>query len=41
MMVTPAGPNVVRWLSPLNITAQHAEEGLSIFKGVLDSIAAS
>lgn len=41
MMATPAGPNVVRWLSPLNITAQHAEEGLSIFKGVLDSIAAS
>lgn len=40
MMVTPAGPNVVRWLSPLNITEAHAAEGLSIFKSVLDAIAA-
>ncbi|HEY1048210.1 MAG TPA: aminotransferase class III-fold pyridoxal phosphate-dependent enzyme [Prosthecobacter sp.] len=39
MMVTPAGPNVVRWLSPLNITQAHAAEGLSIFKGVLDQLA--
>jgi len=28
----------VRWLSPLNITAAHAEEGLSIFKSVLDAL---
>ncbi|GEP43258.1 aspartate aminotransferase family protein [Brevifollis gellanilyticus] len=39
MMVTPAGPNVVRWLSPLNITAGQAEEGLTLFKSVLDEIA--
>lgn len=38
MMVTPAGPNVVRWLSPLNITEAHANEGLAIFKSVLDSL---
>lgn len=41
MMVTPAGPNVVRWLSPLNITAEHAAEGLSLFKATLDAVAAS
>jgi acetylornithine/succinyldiaminopimelate/putrescine aminotransferase len=41
MMVTPAGPNVVRWLSPLNITEAHAAEALTIFKGVLDALAAS
>jgi len=38
MMVTPAGPNVVRWLSPLNITEAHAAEGLTLFKSVLDSL---
>jgi acetylornithine/succinyldiaminopimelate/putrescine aminotransferase len=41
MMVTPAGPNVVRWLSPLNITEAHAAEGLSLFKSVLDQIQAA
>jgi predicted acetylornithine/succinylornithine family transaminase len=41
MMVTPAGPNVVRWLSPLNITEAHAAEGLSIFKSVLDQVQAA
>ncbi len=39
MMVTPAGPNVVRWLSPLNITEAHVKEGLTIFKSVLDQLA--
>ncbi len=38
LMVTPAGPNVVRWLSPLNITEAHVNEGLRIFKEVLDRI---
>lgn len=38
MMVTPAGPNVVRWLSPLNITEAHATEGLRLFKSVLDQV---
>ncbi len=38
MMVTPAGPNVVRWLAPLNITEAHAAEGLAIFKSVLDQL---
>ncbi|MEQ1750265.1 MAG: aminotransferase class III-fold pyridoxal phosphate-dependent enzyme, partial [Prosthecobacter sp.] len=41
MMVTPAGPNVVRWLSPLNITEAHATEGLSLFKSVLDQVQAA
>ncbi len=41
MMVTPAGPNVVRWLSPLNITEAHAAEGLSLFKSVLDQVQAA
>jgi len=41
MMVTPAGPNVVRWLSPLNITEAHANEGLTIFKAVLDQVLAA
>jgi acetylornithine/succinyldiaminopimelate/putrescine aminotransferase len=41
MMVTPAGLNVVRWLSPLNIAEVHAAEALKIFKGVLDALAAS
>lgn len=38
MMVTPAGPNVVRWLSPLNITEADVQEGLGTFKAVLDDI---
>jgi acetylornithine/N-succinyldiaminopimelate aminotransferase len=41
MMVTPAGPKVVRWLSPLNITEAHATEGLRIFKSVLDQVLAA
>lgn len=41
MMVTPAGPNVVRWLSPLNITEAHVAEGLSLFKTVLDQVLAA
>ncbi|MCB1278496.1 acetylornithine transaminase [Prosthecobacter sp.] len=41
MMVTPAGPNVVRWLSPLNITEAHVAEGLTLFKSVLDQLASS
>jgi predicted acetylornithine/succinylornithine family transaminase len=40
MMVTPAGPSVVRWLSPLNITQSHAQEGLNLFKRVLDAATA-
>jgi predicted acetylornithine/succinylornithine family transaminase len=41
MMVTPAGPNVVRWLSPLNITEAQAQEGLTLFKSVLDQVQAA
>jgi acetylornithine aminotransferase/acetylornithine/N-succinyldiaminopimelate aminotransferase len=41
MMVTPAGPNVVRWLSPLNITEAHVQEGLGTFKAVLDQVCAA
>lgn len=38
MMVVPAGPAVVRWLPPLNITDEHAREGLDVFRSVLDQI---
>jgi len=38
MMTVPAGPNVVRWLPPLNITQAEADEGLRIFKSVLDAL---
>lgn len=40
MMVVPAGPAVLRWLPPMNITLEHATEGLKIFKAVLDQLAA-
>jgi len=39
LMVVPAGPTVVRWLPPLNITDEHAAEGLALFKEVLDRLA--
>jgi acetylornithine/N-succinyldiaminopimelate aminotransferase len=38
MMVTPAGPNTIRWLSPLNITQADADLGLTRMKGVLDTL---
>lgn len=38
LMVVPAGPKVVRWLPPLNITDDHAAEGLALFKHVLDAL---
>lgn len=38
LMVVPAGPKVVRWLPPLNITDEHVSEGLLIFRGVLDQL---
>lgn len=38
MMTVPAGPHVVRWLPPLNITQAEADEGLRIFKSVLDAL---
>jgi acetylornithine/N-succinyldiaminopimelate aminotransferase len=41
MMVTPAGPNVIRWLSPLNINDDHVKEGLTLFRSVLDAIAST
>jgi acetylornithine/N-succinyldiaminopimelate aminotransferase len=37
MMVTPAGPNTLRWLSPLNITPADADQGLALMKSVLDA----
>jgi len=36
LMTVPAGPNVVRWLPPLNITLAEAGQALSIQKQVLD-----
>jgi acetylornithine/succinyldiaminopimelate/putrescine aminotransferase len=38
MMVTPAGPHTIRWLSPLNITHADAELGLRLLRGVLDQL---
>jgi acetylornithine/succinyldiaminopimelate/putrescine aminotransferase len=34
-MTVPAGPGVVRWLPPLNITRDAAAEALRIMKTVL------
>ena len=36
LMTVPAGPGVVRWLPPLNITRDDAAEALRIMKTVLD-----
>lgn len=38
LMTVPAGPNVVRWLPPLNITQAEADEALRVFKQVLDGL---
>ena len=32
-----AAHNIVRWIAPLNVTADEIDEGLSIFRGVLES----
>jgi acetylornithine/succinyldiaminopimelate/putrescine aminotransferase len=39
MMVVPAGPKVVRWLPPMNLTDAQAEEGLHLFKSTLNELA--
>lgn len=36
LLTVPAGPGVVRWLPPLTITKEDADEALSIFKKVLN-----
>jgi acetylornithine/succinyldiaminopimelate/putrescine aminotransferase len=41
MMVVPAGPKVVRWLPPMNLTSAQTAEGLALFKVTLDQLAAS
>ena len=38
MMVVPAGPKVIRWLPPMNLTQAQASEGLALFKIVLDQL---
>ena len=38
LMTVPAGPGVVRWLPPLNITRDDAGEALRIMKTVLDHL---
>lgn len=38
LMTVPAGPNVVRWLPPLNITPAEADEALGIQRHVFDSL---
>ena len=39
LMTVPAGPGVVRWLPPLNITDKDAAEALQILRLVLDGLA--
>jgi acetylornithine/succinyldiaminopimelate/putrescine aminotransferase len=39
LLVVPAGPKVVRWLPPMNLTEAQADEGLRLFKAVLDRLA--
>ena len=41
LMTVPAGPSVVRWLPPLNITQADAAEALRIMQAVLGQIAGS
>ncbi len=38
LMTVPAGPGVVRWLPPLNITRDDAAEALRILKTVLENL---
>lgn len=38
LMTVPAGPGVVRWLSPLNITRAEATEALGIMQSVLKGL---
>lgn len=38
LMTVPAGPGVVRWLSPLNITRAEAAEALGIMQSVLKGL---
>jgi acetylornithine/N-succinyldiaminopimelate aminotransferase len=40
MLVVPAGPGVVRWLPPMNLTQAQAEEALTLFQRTLDRLAA-
>lgn len=40
LLVVPAGPKVVRWLPPMNITEAQATEALAIFKTTLAELAA-
>ncbi len=39
LLVVPAGPKVIRWLPPLNLTDDQASEGLALFKAGLDQAA--
>ena len=38
LLVVPAGPKVVRWLPPMNLTEAHASEALQIFHNTLNRI---
>lgn len=38
LLVVPAGPKVVRWLPPMNLTEDQAAEALAIFKSTLDQL---
>jgi acetylornithine/succinyldiaminopimelate/putrescine aminotransferase len=41
LLVVPAGPRVVRWLPPMNLSDAQADEALQIFHQTLDRILAS
>jgi len=38
LLVVPAGPKVVRWLPPMNLTTEQATEALDIFRSTLDRL---
>ncbi len=39
LMTVPAGPSVIRWLPPLNISREEAQRGLGIMRDVMAAIA--
>jgi acetylornithine/succinyldiaminopimelate/putrescine aminotransferase len=35
LLTVPAGPSVIRWLPPLNVSEAEVDEAISIFAGTL------
>jgi acetylornithine/N-succinyldiaminopimelate aminotransferase len=38
LLTVPAGPTVIRWLPPLNVSQAEVDEAISIFAGTLADI---